>query len=168
MKRLILTSAMALMLAMGANAQKLGYVDTDYILEQLPQFAAAQEELDKISEQWQAEIEGMYAEVEQLYQDYQNNRAVLTEQMRRQREDEIITKENEVKQRQNEYFGPEGALFEKRQELVKPIQDRVFNAIQEVAQEGQFDIILDKAAGATLIFTSERYDRSQAVLDKLR
>ena len=109
----------------------------------------------------------MHAEIEQMYQDYQAESVLLSEDMKRKREDVIISKEKDYKQLQRKYFGPEGDLFKKREALVKPIQEDIFNAVQEIADEGSYAVILDKAGGTTLFFTNPRYDLSDQVLQKL-
>ncbi len=167
MKKLILLFGIAMVLASSAGAQKFGFIDSDYILENIPAFNAAQEQLDQLSGQYQKELESMYAEVEKMYQDFQAESVLLSEDMKRKREDVIISREKEYKDLQRKYFGPSGDLFKRRQALVKPIQDDVFNAVQEIANEGSYAVIFDKAGGTTLLFTNPRFDLSDQVLQKL-
>lgn len=167
MKRITLTFAVVLLIAFGVHAQKYGFIDTEYIMENIPSFTAAQEQLDQLSSQYQKELESMHAEIEQMYQDYQAESVLLSDDMKRKREDVIVTKEKEYKQLQRKYFGPSGDLFKKRQGLVKPIQDDIFNAVQELATEGSYALIFDKAGGTTLFYTNPRYDLSDKVLEKL-
>ncbi len=167
MKKLILLFGIAMVLVSGASAQKFGFIDSDYILENIPAFNAAQEQLDQLSGQYQKELESMYAEVEKMYQDFQAESVLLSEDMKRKREDVIITREKEYKDLQRKYFGPSGDLFKRRQALVKPIQDDVFNTVQEIANEGSYAVIFDKAGGTTLLFTNPRFDLSDQVLQKL-
>jgi len=148
-------------------AQKYAFVDSEYILENIPSFTAAQEQLEQLSSQYQKELEGMHAEIEQMYKDFQAESVLLSEDMKRKREDVIITKEKEYKQLQRKYFGPSGDLFQKRQALVKPIQDDIFNAVQEIANEGSYAVIFDKSGGTTMLFTNPKYDLSDQVLQKL-
>ncbi len=150
-----------------AAAQKYAFVDTEYILNNIPAYKAAKEQLDKISEEWQKEIESKYAEIDQMYKDYQAERVLLSEDMRKKREDIIVNKEKEVKELQKSYFGPNGALFKKRQELIKPIQDEVYKAVKDLATEGGYAVIFDTASGPTMIYTNPRYDISDEVLEKL-
>ena len=117
-------------------AQKFAFVDTDYILQNIPSYTAAQKELDKASEDWEAEIAAEYEDIEKMYKTYQSERVLLTDEMRKKREDEIMNKEREVKDLQAKYFGPEGDLSKKRMELVKPIQDAVYKAVKELSAEG--------------------------------
>ena len=166
-KRFIIIGLALMLTATGAFGQKFAFVDTDYILNNIPAYKSAQDQLDKLSENWQQEIEDRYAEIEEMYKDYQSESVLLSEEMKRQREEEIINKEKEVKQLQQRYFGPEGELYKKRQELVQPIQDEVYNAIKELSNERRYDAIFDTAAGATILFNNPEYDVSDMVLEKL-
>lgn len=166
MKNILLTTFI-LLLGASTYAQKFAFVDTEYILENIPAYKAAQEQLDQLSAQYQKELESMYAEVEQMYKDFQAESVLLSEGMKRKREDVIITKEKEYKELQRKYFGREGDLFKKRQGLVKPIQDDIFNAIQDISNEGNYAVIFDKASGVTLIYTNPKFDLSDQVLTKL-
>ncbi len=166
MKRLLFV--LAFIFVSGVTmAQKYAFVDTDYILENIPAYTAAQQQLDKISQQFQKELETMHAEVEKMYQNYQSEAVLLSEDMKRKREDVIISKEKEYQNLQRQYFGPEGDLFKKREALVQPIQDDLFNAIQDIADEGAYAVIFDKAAGATILFANPKFDLSDLVLQKL-
>jgi outer membrane protein len=167
MKKVLLTLAAIIALSGMTFAQKFGFIDSGYILENIPSFRAAQEQLNQLSDQYQKELESMHADIEQMYQDYQAESVLLSEDMKRKREDVIISKEKDYKQLQRKYFGPEGDLFQKRQGLIKPIQDDVFAAVQELANEGSYAVIFDKADGTTLFFTNPRFDLSDQVLQKL-
>jgi outer membrane protein len=149
--------------AQGAAA-KFGYVDTDYIMSQIPEYKAAQSELDKTSLQWQKEIDTKYAEVDKLYKAYQADAILLTDDMKKKRENEIINKEKEVKDLQKQRFGVDGELFKKRQELVKPIQDKVYNAIKAVAEKSGLGFILDKSGQVSILYANSKYDKSDDVL----
>lgn len=150
-----------------ASAQRFAYVDSDYILSNIPAYRAAQEQLDKLAGEWQKEIEAKYEEVEALYRNYQNDRVLMSEEMRRKREDEIVTREAEAAELQRKYFGPEGELFNNQEELVRPIQDQVYNAVQELATEQNLAVIFDSANSATMLYTNPRNDISDDVLKKL-
>ena len=164
----ILASSMALFLFMGvAFAQKFAFVDSDYILQNIPSYNAAQEELNKISEGWETEIAAEYEAIGNMYKTYQSERVLLTEEMRTKREEEIITKEREVKELQSKYFGPEGDISKKREELVKPIQDAIYKAVKELSAEGSYAVIFDTASGASILYSNPRYDLSDEVLKKL-
>ena len=166
MKKIVLSVLMSLFVCT-LMAQKFAFVDSDFILKKIPSYKAAQEQLDKLSTQYQKEIEGKYAEVDKLYQDYQAEKVLLTEEMRKKREDDIIEKEHQVKELQQKYFGKDGLLFKKREELTKPIQDQVYNAIKELANEGGYAVIFDASASPNMLYTNPRYDKSEEVLQKL-
>lgn len=153
--------------AHGASAQKFAYVDKDYILSKLPDYRSAQKQLDEISNKWEQEIKNMYTEIEQMYKDYKAEEVLLTSVQRKEKEDAILQKEQEVKKLQQDRFGYEGELFRKRQELIKPIQDRVYNAIQKVAKENGYDFIFDKSSDLIMLYSNPRYDRSDEVLEEL-
>ena len=152
--------------AQGAAA-KFGYVDTDYILGQIPEYKAAQSELDKTSIQWQKELETKFAEIDKLYKAYQADAILLTDDMKKKRENEIVNKEKEAKDQQKAKFGIDGELFKKRQELVKPLQDKVFNAIKTVAEKKGLGFVLDKSGQISILFASIKYDISDEVLIQL-
>ncbi len=166
MKKIVLSAILSILVGT-LMAQKFAFVDSDYILKKIPTYKAAQEQIDKLSTQYQKEIEGKYAEVDKMYQDYQAEKVLLTEEMRKKREDDIIAKERLVKELQVKYFGKDGLLFKKREELIKPIQDQVFNAIKELANEGGYAVIFDASASPNMLYTNPRYDKSEEVLQKL-
>jgi len=167
MKKIILTLSAIFILTGITLAQKYAFIDSDYILENIPAFNAAQEQLNQLSAQYQKELESMHEEIEQMYKDFQAESVLLSEDMKRKREDVIISKEKEYKQLQRKYFGPDGDLFKKRQGLIKPIQEDIFNAVQEIANTGSYAVIFDKAGSTTLFYTNPRYDLSDQVLQKL-
>lgn len=153
-------------IAQGGTA-KFGYVDTDYIMGQIPEFKAAQSELEKTSVQWQKEIETKYTEIDKLYKAYQADAILLTDDMKKKRENEIINKEKEVKDLQKQRFGVDGELYKKRQELVKPLQDKVYNAIKTVAEKKGLGFILDKSGQISILYSNSKYDISDDVLTNL-
>ena len=167
MKKIISFLSIMLITAGFAVAQKYAFVDTEYILNRIPSYKAAQDQLDKMAGDWQTEIETMYDEIEKMYKDFQAEKVLLTEEMKIRKEEEIINRENEVKQLQQKYFGRDGNLFKKRQELVKPIQDEVYRAVKEIAAEGNYAVIFDTASGANMLYTNPKYDKSDDVLEKL-
>jgi outer membrane protein len=167
MKKIAFTLSLMLIGASLGFSQKFAYVNTDYILGRIPAYDAAQKQLDRVSEEWQKEIENKRTEIEKIYKDYQAERVLLTEEMRTKREEEILQREKDVKELQKKYFAPDGQLYKKRQELVKPIQDDVFTAVKELAAEGGYSIIFDVAAGPTMLFTDPKYDKSDDVLKKM-
>jgi outer membrane protein len=167
MKKIISTLILASIIALPVMAQKYAFVDTDYILNKIPTYKAAQGDLDKLSEQYENEIKVMYDEIDKLYREYQAEKVLLTEEMRAKREEQIIAKEREAKKLQNDYFGQEGMLFKKREELIKPIQDEVYNAIKEIANESGYAVIFDTASSTSMLYTNPRYDVSDEVLSRL-
>lgn len=164
MKKIVSIFALVVLTAFTVNAQKLGYVDTDYILTSIPEYKAAQSEIDKLSVDWQKEVEAKYTEIDKLYKAYQADAILLTDDMKKKRENEIINKEKEVKELQKQRFGVDGELFKKRQELVKPLQDKIYNAVKAVAERGGLAIILDKAGQVSILFANPKYDKSEEVL----
>lgn len=167
MKKKLFSLATLLFLGLSVFSQRFAYVDSDYILENIPAYQEAQKELDATSVRWQKQIEEKYEEIDKLYKDYQAEQVLLTEEMKRKREEEIIQKEREAKELQKQKFGVDGALYKKRQELVKPIQEEVFQAIKEIADSGGYGVIFDKAGQSNLLFADEKYDKSDEVLKKL-
>jgi outer membrane protein len=157
---LMLTSAMAV-------AQKYAFVDSEYIRKNIPAFNTAQEQLDKLSKQWEKEVADGYAVVEQMYKSYQTESVLLSQDMKAKREEAIISKEKQMKELQNKYFGMEGDLFKKREELVKPIQDEILKAIKEIAVDGSYAVIFDTATGGNILFANPKFDLSDMVLEKL-
>lgn len=151
----------------GARAQKFGWVDSEFIMAKMPDFAKAQQELNALSTTWQKEIEVQKKDLERLQRTYHDEEVVLTEQMKKKRQDEILLKEQEVKAYQNKQFGYEGQLFKKRQELNKPVQDKVFEAIEKVAKKKQLAMVIDKAGDLTLLYTNPTYDYTEFVLEEL-
>ena len=143
-----------------AFSQSFGYVDTEYILENIPDYKDAQGELDKLSIEWQKQLERRYAEIDKMYKNYQAEQILLTEDMKTKREEEIIKKEKEAKEYQKSKFGVDGELFQKRKELVKPIQDKVYNAIADIANYKKLGIVFDKASGLTMLYTNPKYNLS--------
>jgi outer membrane protein len=150
-----------------SHAQKIAVVDTKYILDKIPDYKEAQKKLDQFSEQWQREIDLKNTEVEKMYRDYDAEEVMLSEELKKKRQDQMFNKEKELRDLQKQRFGFEGDLFKKRQELVKPIQDKVYNAIQKIAQQRGYDVILDKSEGITVIFADPKLDRSDDVLREM-
>ena len=164
MKKVILVAIVFFSTVTISVAQKMGYVDTDYILGKIPEYKAAQAEMDKTSVEWQKEIEVKYGEIDKLYKIYQAEAVLLTEDMKKKRENEIINKEKEVKELQKSRFGVDGELFKKRMELVKPIQDKVYSAVKLVAEKSGLAFIFDKAGQISLLYANSKYDKSEDVV----
>ena len=158
---------MAIACAVGAQAQKFALVDMEYILSRVPSYEMANEQLNQISMRWQKEVEALAREAETMYKNYQADMVFLTDEQKKAREAEIVAKEKESVELRNKYFGPEGELYKKRQSLMKPIQDDVYNAIKKLAEERGYQTIFDRASSADIVFASPRIDVSNEVLDKL-
>lgn len=167
MKKFTLVLLTAMLTALSLNAQRYAIIDTRYILSKLPDYTDAQKKLDAFSVQWQKEIDDKQAILDQLYRNYEAEKVMLSEELLKKREDDLFNKEKEVRDLQKKRFGFEGDLFKKRQELVKPIQDKVYNAVQKLAVARQYDLILDKSEGITIIFADPKLDRSDDVLKEL-
>ncbi len=167
MKKLILTTFLCCFAVVLIHAQKFAYVDSQYILDNLPEFTEAQAQLDELSNQWQKEIEAKFAEVDKMYKDYETQAVLLPEDMKKKKEQEIVDKEKEAKSLQKQRFGVDGELFKKRQELVKPIQEKVYNAIQDIATNNNYMVIFDKSGSLTMLYVNPKYDLSDEVLDNL-
>ncbi|MFL5752440.1 MAG: OmpH family outer membrane protein [Bacteroidia bacterium] len=167
MKKLICTFLILIAGIGTAAAQKFAYVDTDYILNSIPEYKAAKSELDKVSTDWQKELEAKYAEIDKLYKAYQAESILLTDDLKKKRENEIVNKEKEVKDLQKQRFGVEGELFRKRMELVKPIQDKVYNAVKSMAEKAGLAVIFDKNSDLTMLYSNPKYDKSEDVLTYL-
>ena len=156
-----------LLSAVPASAQKYAYIDSQYILDNISEYKAAMQQLDQLSIAWQKEIEAKYAVIDKLYKDYQAEQILLTEEMRRKREQEITNKEKEVKEFQKQKFGYEGELFKKKQELIKPIQDKIYNAVKKIATEQAYAVIFDKSGDLVMLYTNPKYDKSDDVLEAM-
>ena len=167
MKKIAFLFVSLVCLAGIVRAQKVAFVDTQYILDNIPEYAEAQAQLDEISVQWQKEIEEKFAEVDKMYRDYQAQSVLLPEDMKKKKEQEIVDKEKEAKGLQRKYFGKDGELFKKRQELIKPIQEKIYNAIQQIADDNNYGIVFDKAGSLTIMYSNPKYDISDDVLDQL-
>lgn len=164
MKRIVLSVVCLLLVTYAANAQRYCVIDSKYILDKMVEYKDAQTKIDKLSEDWQKDIDNRMQEVDRMYKAYQAERAMLSEEMRKKREDEIIAKEKAVKDLQKQRFGYEGELFRERQKLIKPIQDKVFNAVQKYATSRAYDMVLDKAGGVTLFYADPKIDKSDDIL----
>ena len=167
-KHLLRTAIFALVLYTGAvQAQRIAFVDTKYILSQMPEYAAAQQELDRNSKGWQKEIDDRWSQIQRLKDAFNAEAILLTEEMKKSRQEEIAKKEQEARDLQQKRFGVGGDLFKKRQELVQPIQDRIFDAVKEVAGTSYVAIFDIGGAGNNVLYASEKYDKSDSVLRKL-
>lgn len=167
MRKSILSVAMILLMSGFAFGQKYAFVDTEYILSNIPEYTDAQDLLDDLSTEWQKEIEGKFAEIDKLYKDYQAESVLLPDDIKTQKENEIIQKEKEAKELQKKRFGKDGDLYKKRVELVQPIQEKVYNAIEEIATTRNYAFIFDKASGSSILYADQKLDLSDDVLDEI-
>jgi outer membrane protein len=167
-KKVLVICTLFALYAMPATAQKIAVVDIQQILESMPEYKQAQDDLDKLAQKWRQEIAQEQDVIKGMYSKFQAEQVLLSEDLRKQREDEIVAKEKVVRDLQREKFGPEGALFRKRQELVRPIQERVYAAIEDYAALKGFDIIFDKSGSGGILFTSEEYDKTQDILKEIK
>lgn len=167
MKKILFILLGVMLVAQLANAQRYAIVDTRYILDKMPEYKEAQKKLDQFSMAWQKEIDDKQAVLDKMYKDFDAEQVMLSDELKKKREDELFIREKELRDLQRKRFGFEGDLFKKRQELVKPIQDKVFNAIQKIAVNRGYDFILDKSEGITVIFADPKLDRSEDILKEL-
>ncbi len=167
MKKALLILALVLGCAAAASAQKFALVDMEYILKNYPAYEMANEQLNQLSQRWQKEVEAKSLEAEALYKNYQADMVFLTDEQKKKKEEEITAKEKESTELRYKYFGPEGELYKKRQTLMKPIQDEIYNAIKKVSEERSYQVIFDRASSANIVYASPRIDISNEVLDKL-
>ncbi|HYK77348.1 MAG TPA: OmpH family outer membrane protein [Daejeonella sp.] len=167
MKRFLITSALIIFTSLGVFAQRFAYVDSEYILKHIPEYTSAQKQLDALSAQWQKELDARFGDIDNMYKAYQADQVLLTNEMRKRRENEIIEKENEAKEFQRVKFGFEGELFQQRSKLIKPIQERVAKAVQAVADAQQLDMIFDKSSEVVLLYANPRLDKSNEVITRL-
>lgn len=167
MKKILLSFALMLVMGIAASAQKFALVDMEYILKNVPTYEMANEQLNQLSQRWQKEVEAIGKEAETMYQSYLSDKVFLTDEQAKKREEEIVAKEKEATELRYKYFGPEGELYKKRQTLLKPVQDDVYNAIKKVAEERGYQAIFDRASASDIIYASPRIDVSNEVLAKL-
>lgn len=167
MKKIALLPLLMLFISMTSQAQRYAVIDSKYILEKIPDYKEAQQKLDDFSRLWQQELDQKQAAVDKMFKDYDAEQVMLPDNLKKKREDELYNKEKELRDLQRKRFGFEGDLFKKRQELIKPIQDRVYNAVQKLAVDKQYDFILDKSEGITVIFADPKLDKSEDVLKNL-
>ena len=148
-------------------SQKYAIIDTRYILDKMPDYKTAQQQLDEIAANWQKDIDARQAELDNMYKSYEAEQVMLSDDLKKKREDQLFNKEKDLRDLQRKRFGFEGDLFKKRQELVKPIQDKVYNAVQKMAVQRGYDFVLDKSEGITIIFADPKLDKSEDVLKEL-
>lgn len=167
MKKLALLLFFAAITTVTAQAQRYAIIDTRYILDKIPDYKAAEKKLQQVSEQWQREIDTLQGRLDKMYKNYEAEQYMLSEELKKKREDELFNMEKEVRDLQKRRFGFEGDLFKERQRLIKPIQDKVYNAVQKIAVARGYDFVLDKSEGITVIFADPKLDKSEEVLREI-
>ena len=167
MKKILLLLIAFSGFALAASAQRYAIIDTKYILSKIPEYKEADKKLQLIGEQWQKDIDDRQGILDKMYKNYEAEQFMLTEELKKKREDELFTKEKEIRDLQKRRFGYEGDLFKERQRLVKPVQDKVYNAIQKIAIAKEYDFILDKSEGITVIFADPKLDKSNEILKEM-
>ena len=168
MKKIVLSLLVAFMLSSVAFSQKYAFVDMNYILSEIPAYKDAQKELDDLSEKWQKEIEAEYKEIEARYKAYQQEQILLPEDTKRQRQQEIFEAEKAAKELQKKRFGVNGSMFQKRKELIEPIQDEIYRAIKTMAKEKGYDFVMEKAKNSNILYANPKYDKSDIILNKIK
>ena len=167
MKKSILTFLVAVLAVGFASAQKFAMIDMEYILKNIPSYEMANEQLNQVSQRWEKEVNELSKEAEAMYKNYQNEMVFLSDEQKKKKEEEIVLKEKEVTETRYKYFGPEGELYKKRQSLMKPIQEDVYNAVKAIAEDRGYQTIFDRASSQSIVFASPKIDVSNEVLAKL-
>lgn len=167
MKKLLALSLILLATASVIFAQKVAYVDSEFIMDKIPEYKSAQEEIERVSQKWQQELESKYQEIERMYADYQAQEVLLPEDVKQEKQDEIFEAERAAKEYREKKFGYNGELFTLQESKVKPIQDKVFRAVENVSKRKRFDLVFDKAGEVTWLYTNATYDLSNDVLEEL-
>ena len=167
MKKILFIACTLLLIATVGFAQKYAIIDTRYILDKIPAYTQAQKQLDDIAADWQKDIDGKQLSLDKMYKDFEAEQVMLSDDLKKKREDQLFLREKELRDLQRQRFGFEGDLFKKRQELIKPIQDRVYNAVQKISVARGYDFVLDKSEGITIIFADPKLDKSEDILKEL-
>lgn len=167
MKKNLLITILLCLVGLTANAQKFALIDMEYILKNIPAYERANEQLNQISKKWQSEVEAIALEAQTLYKNYQSEAVFLSEEQKTKKEEEIVIKEKEAQELKRKYFGPEGELYKKRESLMAPIQDEIYNAVKEISDAKGYSVVVDRASAASIIYASPRIDISNEILEKL-
>ena len=167
MKKWFILSCMLLCCAWSGMAQKFTLIDMEYILKNIPAYEMTNEQLSQVSKKWQNEVEALQQEAQNMYKNYQSELVFLSAEMKTKREEEIVKKEQEAQDLKRKYFGPEGELYKKRESLMKPIQDEIYNAVKEISEDKGYQMVIDRASAMSLIFASPKIDISNEVLLKM-
>ena len=167
MRKSVLLMILLFAVGMTASAQKFALIDMEYILKNIPAYERANEQLNQASKKWQSEVEKVAEEAKTLYKNYQSEAVFLSEEQKGKKEEAIVAKEKEAAELRRTYFGPEGELFKKRESLMQPIQDEIYNAVKEISEQKGYSVVVDRASATSIIFASPRIDISNEVLEKL-
>ena len=167
MKKFLLIALISMFANFAAKAQRYAIIDTKYILNKMPEYTDADKKLQEVSDQWQKEIDQRQADLDKMYKDYDAEKFMLSDDLKKKREDELFNREKELRDLQKKRFGYQGDLFKEREKLVKPLQDKVYNAVQKIAVARGYDFILDKSEGITVIFADPKLDKSDDILREL-
>lgn len=167
MKKIVVLSCLLLLCSWAASAQKFALIDMEYILKNIPAYEMTNEQLSQISKKWQNEVEAIQQEAQNMYKKYQSDLVFLSAEMKTKTEESIVKKEQEAQDLKRKYFGPEGELYKKRESLMKPIQDEIYNAVKEISDDRGYQLVLDRASAMSIIFASPKIDISNEVLIKL-
>ena len=167
MKKWIIVSCLLSLCLFTGKAQKFALIDMEYILKNIPAYEMTNEQLSQVSQKWQNEVEAIQQEAQNMYKNYQSDLVFLSAEMKTKREEEIVKKEQEAQYLKRKYFGPEGELYKKRESLMKPIQDEIYNAVKEISDRQGYQLVIDRASAMSIIFASPKIDISNEVLDKL-
>jgi len=166
-KKIILVVALTFLSVTATFAQRFAYVDSEYILKHIPDYISAQKQLGALSDQWQKEVDARFQEIDRLFKAYQADQPLMTAEVKKRREEEIVTKEKEAKDFQRQKFGPEGELSQRSNSIIKPIQDKVAKAVQAVAEAENLEVIFDKNSEVIMLYANPRYDKSAEVITRL-
>ena len=167
MKKLFLISCLLVVCAWMADAQKYALIDMEYILKNIPAYEMTNEQLSQVSKKWQNEVDALQQEAQNMYKTYQSDLVFLSDEMKTKREEEIVKKEQEAQDLKRKYFGADGELYKKRESLMKPIQDEIYNAVKEISEDKGYQLVIDRASAMSIIFASPKIDISNEVLVKL-
>lgn len=167
MKKWIIVSCLLSLCLFTGKAQKFALIDMEYILKNIPAYEMTNEQLSQVSQKWQNEVEAIQQEAQNMYKNYQSDLVFLSAEMKTKREEEIVKKEQEAQDLKRKYFGPEGELYKKRESLMKPIQDEIYNAVKEISDRQGYQLVIDRASAMSIIFASPKIDISNEVLDKM-
>lgn len=166
MKKILFTALFVIM-AITASAQKFALMDMEYVLKNIPAYERANEQLNQVSKKWQAEVEALNTEASTMYKNYQNEMVFLSQEQKKAKQEEIMKKEKEASDLKRKYFGPEGELFKKRESLMSPIQEEIYNVVKEISEQRGYSLVLDRASDSAIIFGSPKIDISNEILQKL-